>query len=80
VTTFLIKAGSWADGKSLAEMELRKKFGVTAMAVRHRGQTRPNPDGDTRLGAQDLVVVMGHPKRLIDLEDLLEKGPLDIFQ
>jgi Trk K+ transport system NAD-binding subunit len=45
------------------------------MAVRHQGQTRPNPDGDTRLAAQDLVVVMGHPDRLIDLEDLLERGP-----
>jgi CPA2 family monovalent cation:H+ antiporter-2 len=75
VTTFLIKPGSWADGKSLAEMALRKKYGVTVMAVRHRGQTRPNPDGDTRLAAQDLVVVMGDPERLIDLENLLEKGP-----
>jgi CPA2 family monovalent cation:H+ antiporter-2 len=75
VTTFLIKPGFWADGKTLAEMALRKKYGVTAMAVRHQGQTRPNPDGDTRLAAQDLVVVMGHPARLIDLEGLLEKGP-----
>jgi hypothetical protein len=75
VTTFLIKPGSWADGKTLGEMALRKKYGVTAMAVRHQGQTRPNPDGDTRLAAQDLVVVIGHPDRLIDLEDLLERGP-----
>jgi CPA2 family monovalent cation:H+ antiporter-2 len=75
VTTFLIKPGSWADGRTLAEMALRKKYGVTAMAVRHQGQTRPNPDGETRLAAQDLVVVMGDPERLIDLEGLLEKGP-----
>jgi CPA2 family monovalent cation:H+ antiporter-2 len=66
VTTFLTKPGSWADGKTLAEMALRKKYGVTAMAVRHQGQTRPNPDGDTRLAAQDLVVVMRDPERLID--------------
>ena len=45
------------------------------MAVRRQGQTRPNPDGDTRLAARDLVVVMGDPERLIDLEALLEKGP-----
>ena len=75
VTTFLIKPGPWADGKSLAEMALRKKYGVTAMAVRRQGQTRPNPDGDTRLAAQDLVVLMGDPQRLIDLEALLERGP-----
>jgi CPA2 family monovalent cation:H+ antiporter-2 len=75
VATFLIIEGSWADGKSLAEMELRKKHGVTVMAVRHQGQTRPNPDGDARLAAHDLVVVMGHPDRLVDLEALLEKGP-----
>ena len=80
VTTFLISEGSWADGKSLAELELRKKQGVTVMAVRHQGQTRPNPDGDARLAANDLVVVMGHPDRLITLEGLLENGPENILR
>jgi CPA2 family monovalent cation:H+ antiporter-2 len=79
VTTFLIKEGSWAEGKSLAEMELRKKYGVTVMAVRHRGHTQPNPEGGTRLAAPDLVVIMGHPERLIDLEVLLEKGPKSVW-
>jgi CPA2 family monovalent cation:H+ antiporter-2 len=75
VATFLIKEGSWAEGKSLAEMDLRKKFGVTVMAARQQGQTQSNPDGDFRLAAHDLVVVMGHPDRLINLKDLLEIGP-----
>jgi len=75
VATFLIKEGSWAAGKSLAELELRKKYGVTMMAVRHHGKTFPNPDGDTRLSAHDLVVVMGKPEDLIGLEALLESGP-----
>jgi len=71
----VIPATHESDGRTLAEMALRKKYGVTAMAVRRQGRTHPNPDGDTRLAAQDLVVVMGDPERLIDLEGLLEKGP-----
>jgi CPA2 family monovalent cation:H+ antiporter-2 len=75
VATFLIKEGSWAAGKSLAELELRKRYGVTMMAVRQHGKTFPNPDGDTRLSAHDLVVVMGKPEDLIGLEALFESGP-----
>jgi CPA2 family monovalent cation:H+ antiporter-2 len=75
VAAFLIKEGSWAEGKSLAETALRKHHGITVMAVRHQGQTRANPGGEARLAAHDLVVVMGHPDRLINLKDLLDKGP-----
>lgn len=56
-----IGPGSVLDGKSLAEAELRRRFGVTVVAVRSGEALVGNPDPDRTLRAGDRLVVMGNP-------------------
>ncbi len=64
IRTFRICAGSEMDGKSLAEIGLRQRYGVTAIAVRRAGKTRPNPQGDTHLLADDVIYLLGSPEKI----------------
>jgi len=59
-------------GKTLDQIGLRKKYGVTVLAVRRNrtSQTLSNPDGDIRLCAGDLLVVIGLPDKIAGAMDL----------
>ncbi|PIU53379.1 MAG: hypothetical protein COS90_06430, partial [Deltaproteobacteria bacterium CG07_land_8_20_14_0_80_60_11] len=46
------------------QVELRKKYGVTVLAVRRDSQMLPNPEPDMQLVAGDLLIVMGTPGNL----------------
>ncbi len=65
ISTFRLAKGAPLAGKSLAQMELRKKFGVTVLAVRRNSQVLHNPDPDIILLANDLLITMGSPEDLI---------------
>jgi CPA2 family monovalent cation:H+ antiporter-2 len=64
VSAVRIEAGSAMVGRSLVELALRKKYGVTVLAVRRDGQTIPNPEVDMPFGAGDVLYVMGLPGKL----------------
>jgi CPA2 family monovalent cation:H+ antiporter-2 len=70
VETFRIQTEAPAAGKSLAELRLREKFGVTALAIQRHGEMRPNPWGGTLLQAGDLVITLGKPTQLADAAHL----------
>lgn len=59
IETVRIEAASPLAGKTLAEVRLRTKYGVTVLAIRRGRETITNPSGDTQLLAQDIVVMMG---------------------
>ena len=46
-------------GKTLAELELRKKYDLTVLAVRREGQTIGSPAGDFRVKPGDRLVLIG---------------------
>ncbi len=66
ITAVRLDAGAPLAGKSLAQMELRKKFGVTVLAIRRDSRMLANPEPDLELEAQDLLIVMGTPKNVSD--------------
>ena len=53
-------------GKSLVELELRKKHGVTVLAVRRDSQTSYNPEVEMPFFADDILYVMGTPEKLTE--------------
>jgi len=61
-----------AVGKTLDQIGLRKKCGVTVLAVRRNSQMISNPDGDLRFCAGDLVVVIGPPDKIAGAMDLFD--------
>ena len=69
IRSLRVQARSEAVGKTLAETQMRKKYGVTLLAVRRGGDITTIPDPDIRFEAQDLLFVVGQPARI----DLVEE-------
>jgi CPA2 family monovalent cation:H+ antiporter-2 len=63
--TAQVMKGSEAAGRTLAELDLRRKTGATVLSVVRNEVPEPTPDGPTRLEAEDLVVLYG-PHEAID--------------
>ncbi|MDY0246936.1 MAG: cation:proton antiporter [Methanosarcina mazei] len=64
--------GSGFDGKTLAEMEFRKKHGVTVLSVRRGSEMIHTPEGDFLLKAKDACVLLGKPESLLNVRKLFE--------
>jgi trk system potassium uptake protein TrkA len=48
------------DGFTLAEAQIRKKYGVTVVGVKSPGQDFTYAVADTRIGGHDVLIVSGH--------------------
>lgn len=57
-----------ADGKTLGMLQLRKIYAVSVLAIRRDSQTISNPDGDTQLYANDIVIVVGEKENIDIIE------------
>jgi CPA2 family monovalent cation:H+ antiporter-2 len=57
--TVLIPDGAPAIGKTLGEMEIQMKVGVTVLAIVREGTAVTNPGPDTRVEAGDVLVLVG---------------------
>ncbi|MCD6569625.1 MAG: cation:proton antiporter [Deltaproteobacteria bacterium] len=62
---------SLVAGKTVAEIKLRKEYGVTLLAIQRNSQILSNPTGDTQIMAHDMVVVLGTPDKIAGLARLL---------
>lgn len=49
-------------GRTLVDLNVRQKFGVTVVAVRRAGSVRASPGADDRLEPGDVLVVIGDPE------------------
>jgi CPA2 family monovalent cation:H+ antiporter-2 len=58
------EAGAGAIGRSLAQIDLRRAYGIMVLAIRRDGSTIQLPDGDERFRAGDEVVLLGFPELL----------------
>ncbi len=73
-----VSSGSAMIGKTIRELEIRKKTGVSLVAVYHAGMMIPNPGADYQFAENDMAAVMATPEQLerfkktfnIDLECL----------
>ncbi len=64
ITTVRLADGAPLAGRTLAQMELRKKHGLTVLAVRRDGELVFNPDPDLELLPGDLLILLGAPEKL----------------
>ncbi|MGD8371599.1 MAG: cation:proton antiporter [Syntrophobacterales bacterium] len=52
-------------GRSLAELQLRTKYGVTLLAIRRGAEILNNPDGQTQILGDDILILLGSPADLV---------------
>ncbi len=50
------------NGKTVLELDIRKKYGINILAYRDNGKLNMNITPDTRFEAGDSIYVLGHPK------------------
>ncbi|MDM7919253.1 MAG: cation:proton antiporter [Methanosarcina sp.] len=67
-----VGSGSSFDGKTLAEMEFRKKHGVTVLSVRRGQNIIHTPEGGFLLQAKDVCVLLGKPENLLNVRKFFE--------
>ncbi len=76
-----VRAGAPAAGKTLAELGLRRHYGLTVLAIRRDAHTLGNPAGDFTLQPGDRLVLIGLAERFAASADLFrtaadaEKSP-----
>ncbi len=68
--TLVVGKKSPLIGKTLEEIQLRKKYGLTVIVIRRKEVTLYNIDAHTKLYANDLVVVMGTNENIIEATEL----------
>ncbi len=71
-----ICAGSPLDGKTLKELNLRSKYSITVLAIERGGSIITNPDGDERLYAGEMLIIMGSRSHVESMYHLFEDGTL----
>jgi CPA2 family monovalent cation:H+ antiporter-2 len=64
ISTFRVSEKSPVVGHSLARIELRKKYGVTLLAIRRNSEVLSNPGGNIKLCANDILFLLGPPDRI----------------
>ncbi|WP_333784943.1 TrkA family potassium uptake protein [Thermocrinis sp.] len=64
---FEIKAFEFMQGKSLKELDLRKRFEISVLAIKRGEAMLVNPSGDERILPGDILVVLGTTAKLSEL-------------
>ena len=71
---FEIKEGSPLEGKTLMELDLRRKFGVNVVAIkRANGKLDMSVHGETEVYGGDVLILLGKPEKLEKALSKLEK-------
>jgi len=64
ISTFRIAQGSPLIGKTLARIELRRRYGISVVAIRRDSQILANPGADMVLQSNDVLFVLGSSEKI----------------
>ena len=64
ITAITIEPNSFAEGKNLGETDLRKKTGVTMLAIKRGDEMIEHPTLKTKFQAGDIAYVLGDPEQV----------------
>lgn len=73
VSAMRVQEESLLVGKSLLDLQLRKRYGVTVLAVRRDAKTFPNPDVEAPFFAGDVLYIIGVPEKIAESARLFSK-------
>jgi len=68
--TLLVEPGSAVCGRTLADLDIRRRYAVSVLAVKRQQQVIENPSGEMDLQPGDEVIVMGAPDKIKNIEGL----------
>ena len=68
ISTVRVKDGSQAVGSTISNLEIRKKFGVTVLAIIRGTDFISNPSANQEILADDIVVLLGKVESISQVE------------
>jgi Kef-type K+ transport system, predicted NAD-binding component len=75
IVTYTVDPASPLAGKTLGEINLRKRHDVLVLAVLRGEQTITNPGGETEILPDDIVIVLGMPEPVARASALFQAPP-----
>jgi TrkA domain protein len=77
VESAVVPDGAWIAGRSLIEADLRRRTGVTLVALTRGSDTVVHPSPDDVLQAGDVLSLVGSEHQLASARELIASGPAD---
>lgn len=71
ISTLKVKEGSRLVDKSLLEIDLRKEYGVSVLAIRRGSKTIANPGAEEYIYTDDYIVVLGTTEEIRNLAHIM---------
>lgn len=65
ISTFRIHQDSPLSGKNLAQIDLRRRYGIAVVAIQRKSKVLSNPGGDQVLLTNDVLFVIGSSENII---------------
>jgi CPA2 family monovalent cation:H+ antiporter-2 len=65
ISSIRVHENSPVAGRSLADLQLRTKYGVNLLAIRRGPQILSNPDGQSQILGDDILILLGSPSNLV---------------
>jgi monovalent cation:H+ antiporter-2, CPA2 family len=69
-----VRSGSPATGKSLRELDLRRKYGATVLAIRRDADFIANPSPDEKFQVEDVLVLLGTSDAIRNVVNLIHNS------
>jgi CPA2 family monovalent cation:H+ antiporter-2 len=73
ITAVTVEPGSLVEGKSLIDIDLRKKTGVTLLAIRRGSDVIEHPVPETVFQHHDIAYLLGNPEQINFASELLHR-------
>jgi monovalent cation:H+ antiporter-2, CPA2 family len=73
ISAVSVESGSLAENKSLIEIDLRRKTGVTLLAIRRDSEIIEHPVPETIFKCEDIAYLLGNPEQINYASELLLK-------
>lgn len=70
ISSFRVVGHTSLVGKTLSQIGLRKKHGVTLLAIRRNSHILSNPGGDIEICANDILILLGAPDKIAKIVSL----------
>ncbi len=70
-----VRPGAPVAGKTLGELDLRRRYTLTVLAIRRDGRTIANPSGDFRIEPGDRLVLIGEAEQFARCAELFRESP-----
>lgn len=74
----IVRTGSKAAGKTLAELKLRNTYEITVLTIQRGSENVGNPAGDFKLESGDRLVMVGLATKFAEAAEIFREGKLPL--